>query len=347
MTVAALPGNVRLRAFQIGKETTFGTTVPATRRLPTTFTPNFDLHVTFPTADTGTLDRALAPYRMAADIDGQLVGNIAYNDLPYYLAAALKGGVTPTGSPNVWTYQPAYTSQDVFEIFTAEWGDETGDQYQLSDGVANQIQFTYPEDLGPIQLTEDWFFSAISGGPNTSFTRTPGLQVDPAPNWVYGADTKLYIDSTAGGIEGTTLLNTLHGATVTLSNNLDKKRFSNGSNTRFQLAGYGRGLRTLTAQLTFAKSTVGIAEVANWLNQNPVERFLGLRSESVAIAGGATHYAFDMRFAGFWTANTYGTTTAGGGNPGNTTDVLTCENFIDQTLAYPWLFTVTNTLASL
>ena len=32
MTVAALPGNVRLRAFQLGKETTFGSAVPATRR---------------------------------------------------------------------------------------------------------------------------------------------------------------------------------------------------------------------------------------------------------------------------------------------------------------------------
>src|SRR5512135_2138449 len=98
MTVAALPGNVRLRAFQIGKETTYGTTVAATRRLPLTFNPAFDLHVTFPTADTGTLDRALAPYKMASDINGQLTGQTAFNDLPYLLAAAVKGGVTPTGA---------------------------------------------------------------------------------------------------------------------------------------------------------------------------------------------------------------------------------------------------------
>ena len=175
MTVAALPGNVRLRAYQLGKETTFGTTVPATRRFPWTFNPTFDLHVTFPTADTGTLDRALPPYRMASDINGQSVGPLAFNDVPYLMAALVKGGVTPVGAgPYTWTYAPAYTTQDVFEIFTAEVGDETADQYQLSDGVVNQLQLQYPEDLGPIQATADWYFSSITGGPNTSFTRTGG-----------------------------------------------------------------------------------------------------------------------------------------------------------------------------
>ena len=343
MTVAALPGNVRLRAFQIGKETTFGTAVPATRRLPLTFAPNFDLKVTFPTADTGTLDRALAPYKMASDINGQLTGPLAYNDAPYLFAAAVKGGVTAVGGgPSYsWTYQPAYTSQDVFEIFTAEVGDETGDQYQLSDGVINQLVETFPEDMGPVTVAADWYFSAIPGGPNTSFTRTGGLQVDPAPTWAYAADTSLYIDSTAGNIETTQLTNTLHGATLTLSNNLDKKRFANGSNTRFQLAGFGRGLRTLTAQLTFAKSTVGIAEVANWLNANPVERFVGIKTVSPATTSGA-NYSLDIRFAGFWTANTYGTYATG-----NTTDVLTCEGFIDQTLAYPFWIQVVNSLSAL
>ena len=165
MTVAALPGNVRLRAFQIGAETSFNTPVAATRRLPQTFTPAFDLHWTFPTADTGTLDRALAPYRMSADINGQLAGQLPFNDVPYYFAAACKGGVTPTGvGPYTWDFQPAYTSQDVFQTFTAEWGDESADQYQLSSGVINQLQFTYPEDMGAVTVTSDWYFSSISGG---------------------------------------------------------------------------------------------------------------------------------------------------------------------------------------
>lgn len=342
MTVAALPGNVRLRAYQMGKETTFGTTVPATRRFPWTFTPNFDLHVTFPTADTGTLDRALPPYRMASDINGQTVGPLAFNDAPYLMSALVLGGVTPTGAgPYTWTYTPAYTTQDVFEIFTAEVGDETADQYQLSDGVVNQLQLQYPEDLGPIQATADWYFSNIPGGPNTAFTRTGALQVDFAPTWVYAADTSLYMNSTAANIGTTKLLNTMHGATVTINNNLDKKRFANGSNTRFQLAGFGRGARVFTTSFTFAKSTVGIAEVANWLNQNPVERFISLKTVSLATTSGA-NYSFELRFSGFWTANTWGTYASY-----NTTDVLTCEGWVDQTLAYPFSATLVNSLSAL
>lgn len=341
MTVAALPGNVRLRAFQLGKETTFGTTVNATRRFPWTFTPAYDLHVTFPTADTGTLDRALAPYKLASDINGQAVGPLAFNDAPYLWAALVKGGVTAVGgaAPYTWTYTPAYASQDVFEIFTAEAGDDA-ESYQLSDGVINQLQLQFPEDLGPVQVTADWYFSAITAGP-TGFSRQ-ALNVDFVPTWMYAADTSVYIDSTAGGIEGTKLTNTVHGSTITINNNLDKKRFQNGSNTRFQLAGYGRGERLFTTTFTFAKSTAGLAEVANWLNANPVERFLGIKTVSPSIAGGSTPYSQDIRFAGFWTARTDGTY-----GTANTTDILTCEGFIDQTLAYPFNVAVVNSLGSL
>ena len=343
MTVAALPGNVRLRAFQLGLQSAWGTPVTATRRFPWTFTPAYDLHWTYPTADTGTLDRALNPYRLASDVNGQSVGPLAFNDAPYLLAAALKGGITATGgaAPYTWgPYSPAYLSQDPFDIFTGEFGDETADQYQMSEGVVNKLELQYPEDLGPVQATADWFFGNLAG-PNVSFTKA-SLQVDYAPNWVYAADTSLYIDSTAGGIEGTQLVNTLHGSTLTIDNMLDKKRFQNGSNTRFQLAGYGRGARVISIALTNAKSTVGIAEVANWLNANPVERFLGIKTISPAIAGGSTPYSLDIRLAGFWTTNTYGTYATG-----NTTDVLTCEGFVDQTLAYPISATCVNSLAAL
>ncbi|MDD5305527.1 MAG: hypothetical protein PHS14_20695, partial [Elusimicrobia bacterium] len=255
MTIAALPGNVRLRAFQLGLQSTWGTPVIATRRVPWTFTPGFDLHWTFPTADTGTLDRAQNPYRLASDVDGQTAGPLAFNDTPGMWSALLKGGITASGggADKTWgPYNPASTSQDPFDIYTAEWGDDTTDQYQLSEGVINRAVLEYPEDLGPVMATLDWYFGNVVG-PGSGFTRQ-ALAVDYVPNWVYAADTSLYIDSTAGAIESTQLVNTLHGATLTIDNALDKKRFINGSNTRFQLAGYGRGARMISLALTNAKS---------------------------------------------------------------------------------------------
>ena len=340
MTVAAIPGNVRLRAFQLGKETTFGTPVTATRRFGWSFAPTVDPHWTFPTSDTGTLDTALPPYRMASDVTGQATGPLAFNDAPYLWGALTKGGITPTGggTAKTWTYTPASTSQDIFEIFTGEWGDEVvADQFQYSSGVLNQLTLAYPQDLGPIAVTADWRFASVV----YPYTRAV-LSVDPAPTWAYAADTSFYIDNTAGGIEGTVLTNSVHDATVVINNNIDVKRFMNGSNTRFQAAGYGRGARTFEVTYNFAKSTPGLTEVANWLNANPQERFAGIKTVSVQDAQtGVTKYSQDIRFAGYWftrAEGTYGTA--------NTTAQLVCRGYLDQTLTYPFNVVVVNTLTA-
>lgn len=336
MPVAAVPGNVRLRAFQLGKETTFGTAIPATRRFPWSYAPTVDPHWTHPEADTGTLDYAIPPYRMRIDLTGTATGPLAYNDAPYLWAALTKSGVTPTS--NVWTFTPASTTQDSFEIFTGEWGDETADQYRFGSGILNALQLTYPEDLGPVQVSADWRFARITY-PQTKAS----LSVDFAPTWVYAADTSVYIDSTAGGIGGTKLTDTVHGLSVNIQNNIDVKSFLNGSNTRFQVDGYGRGLRTNTTTFNFAKTTAALTEVANWLNASPVERFLAIDTVAPDIVTGAVHYAHKLRFAGHWFTNdvagTYGTA--------NTTNQLVCEGWLDQTLAYPFQALVTCGLAAL
>lgn len=340
MTVAALPGNVRLRSFSLGKETTFGTAVNATRRFPWTWAPTIDPHWTWPTGDTGTLDQAVAPYRSAMDVTGTATGSLAYKDAPYLWAGLAKGGVTPSGggAAKTWAFQPASTSQDPFEIFSGEWGDETADQIRATSGIIDRLALTYPADLGPVQISADFRFASA-----TYPHAKTALSVDLAPTWVYAADTSLYIDSTAGGIGGTQLVNTMHDVSITISNATDVKRFQNGSNSRFQAAGYGRGLRTVDAVFSFAKSTVALAEVADWLNADPVERFLAISTISpTVIPTTSTPYSHDVRFAGFWFANTpgtYGTT--------NTTNQLTCQGFLDSTLTYPYLATVVCDLAAL
>lgn len=337
MPVAALPGNVRLRAFQLGKEVTFGTAVPATRRFGWSYAPTTDPHWTFPASDTGTLDEGLPPYRMAIDVTGSATGPLAFDDAPYLWAACVKSGVTP--SSNLWTYTPASTSQDSFEIFTGEWGDDVAaDNFRYSDGVLERLQLAYPEDLGPIAVTADWRFASVTY-PNTKQV----LSVDPAPIWAYAADTKVYIDNTAAAIGGTFLNNTIHSVTVDITNNLDVKRFQNGSNTRFQAAGYGRGRRAFTATFKFAKSTAALTEAVNWLNADPVERFVSIQTNSATtIPTTVLKYNQTINVGGFWftrTESTYGTA--------NATFDLVCRGFFDQTLAYPFQALVTTKLSAL
>lgn len=336
MPVAAVPGNARLRAFQLGLETTFGTPVTATRRFPWTYAPTTNPNWTFPTADTGHLDQAIAPYRAAGDFTGQASGSLAFDDAPYIWAALTKAGVTPVA--NAWTFTPASTTQDDYEIFTGEWGDEVqGDQFQYGSGIIDHLILDYPENLGPIQITADWRFALV----DYPHTRA-NLNVDLVPAWVYAADTSYYINDTAGAIGTTKLTDSVHHATIDINGHNDVKRFQNGSNTRFQAAGYGRGSRTFTATFYFAKSSPALQETANWLNANPVERFFTVQTISPEIISGVQHYQQDVNFSGFWFTRTEGTYATN-----NTVAQLVCQGFFDSTLNYPFQSIVTTGLGAL
>ena len=341
MPLTPIAGVSRLRAYQMGKESTFKTQVAATRRFPWSFAPTVDPHWTTPTADTGTLDPALPPYRMGGDYTGQATGALAANDAPYLWSALLKGGVTPTAASgaDTWHYVPASTSQDTFDTFTAEWSDDaTGDGFAYTGGVLDRLQLQYPQDGGPIQVTADWRFADVV----YPSAPTGSLNVDLSPTWLYATDTALYIDSVAGSIGITQLTNTMYDGTVTINNNLDIKRFANGSNARFQVANYGRGARLIEATFTFAKSSAAITEATDWLNANATERFLVLDTVSTATAGtGSAKYQQKLKFAGYWFTRSDPTVNS------NTAIQLVCHGVYDSTLAYPIDVTVVNTLSAL
>jgi hypothetical protein len=294
--------------------------------MPWRFAPSVDPHWTSPDVDTGTLDPAIAPYRMAIDITGQATGPLAANDAPYLWAGLLKGGVSPSGptdSAYTWTYDPASTSADVYELVSAEWGDEvTGDQFAYYDGIVDQLQLTFPQDLGPIQISADYRFGQLTY-PHTR----QNLDVDTNPTWLYAADTTLSINDSAGTIGITPLTNTMHDASIQISANNDVKRFANGSNGNFNVAGYGRGARTMQTTFNLAKSAAALAEFADWLNANPVERFVQLETISRVALGATSHAAQRIRFAGYWFTRTEGAVDS------NTTAQLVCNHIYDPNLS--------------
>lgn len=338
MTVQAMPGNVRFRAYQLGLQSDLLTRVNATRRVPWRFTPTVDPHWTFPDVDTGTLDPAIAPYRMAVDVTGQAAGPLAADDAQILWSGLLMGGVTPTGAvAKNWRFQPSATSASPYDPVSGEWGDEvTGDQFAYVGGIIDQLQLTFPQDLGPIQIQADYRYAQVVY-PHTR----QNLEVDTTPVWLYGADTALYIDDVAGSIGITRMVDTMHDASITIASNTDVKRFSNGSNANFAVAGYGRGARTLESTFNFAKSTQALQEFADWLNASPVERFVVLDTTSREFITGSTPYQQKLKFAGYWftrSENAVGS---------NTTAQLVCRHIYDPDLPAPIDAMVVNAMATL
>ena len=347
MTITATPGNTRFRKHQIGIQTLLNTAVPATYVLPWRGAITFNPNTTDPDVDVGSLDPILAPYRMAQEVATTMTGPLPYDPLVIRLSAGLKGGVAPVTvgtNGRRWTYQLASLTADVFDVYSDEWGDDTSDAATTpnSDGIlgfgalVNVLEETMPEDLGPWTVNDQWVFSGATFG-----NRTAGLTVDANPEWVFGADSKFYLDSAVGNIGTTEISNTVHGATIRVSNNLDLKRFANGNSTRFNLAGYGRGPRVIEVVLTVAKTAAMIAERAT-LDDDPVPtRYLAVTTTSTQFAGTGIPFSYDRRGA-------FRLFDVSDGEQGsNSTMILTYRAFYDSTLGYAYRALVNNALTAL
>jgi len=334
-------GLVRLRFNQVAKQTVIGTAVTTTRRVPWRGPIVYNPNRTNPDVDTGSLDPVIAPYSTGPEVTWNPTGPLTFNDLPIRLSAGLKGGVTATGAgtAKTWTYQLSSLTADTFDYWTDEFGDDTEatDTIRGIGGVADSLEETMPEGLGPWELSDNWIFADATLGANAA----DGLSVDSSPEFVFGADTAVYLDSAAGSIGITPLVDAIHGVTIRVANNLDQKRYANGSNTRFALQGYGRGERVIEVVLTLAKTAATIAEAAT-LDDTPVpDRFIRVLTSSTELAEAATPYRYDRQgaFRLFERAE--------GEIGGNATIVLTYRAFYSSTLGYAYRAVVVNQLTAL
>jgi hypothetical protein len=335
-----IQGFIRFRRHQVGKETNFSSNTPATRRLPYRGSITVEPNRTTPDVDTGSLDPVLAAFAGATDVTGPWEGKAAFDDLPYIYALGVKGGVSATGGPAyTHTYQAASLTADPFDTVTDEWTDDvTSDSIVAAGGVINDWQVSFSEDLSAFDLSANLYYAKATFGAGV----TTGLSVDETPQWVYGAHTVIYMDSNPLAIGVTPLLDAVHGATFSVNNNLDRKRYAEGSNVGWTLQGYGRGPREIEFTVRLAKTTASVAE-AQTLDDHPVPvRYFDIQTTSTEIiAGTATPYSNSIRFP----AELIGRSDSEIG--GNSVIELRYRGKYDSTLGYALRCSVVNTLASL
>lgn len=335
-----IQGFRRFRKHQFGKQTSFSSNTSATRVLPWRGPIEVNPAREDPDVDIGSLDPILAPFNGPLEVTSSLeIPAFAADDAPYFWTALVKTNSGPTGgTAKTWTWQAASLTADDFDYFTDQWGDDvTNDWINAGSGVGDSGELTFDEGLGVFTGSIDMVYARaqLGAGP------TGGLVVDSTPNWLYGADTEFYLDSTPGSIGTTKLTDDIHGFTFRITNNLDKKRFANGSNTRFQLAGYGRGPREIEVEIVRAKTTASIAERAT-LDDEPVPtRYFEARTTSPEIITGSTPYSQSIRCPLRLISAT--------DNEIDNNDVITFtyRGFYDATTGYALRVVVVNTLSSL
>jgi hypothetical protein len=120
--------------------------------------------------------------------------------------------------------------------------------------------------------------------------------LDDTPQWAFATDTAYYLDSASGSI-GITPMDGVHSSVLSIDNQLDKKQFQNGSNTRFQLAGYSRGPRVIELRITAAKTAGWVAEKATHDDSVRVNRWLKVSTTSTELAAVGIPFRYDRLMA--------------------------------------------------
>jgi hypothetical protein len=288
-----IQGLTRLRRHQFGRQQTFGNAVPATRAYPFGGVPDVNLNWTDPEGDFGSIDPIAPPTRQAPEITAPLTVAIwNYDDLVLPLSGFFGDQVAPAGggTAKTWTHQPASLTVDDFDFFTYEFGDDVlTDWFQLRDGVVTEWEVS-GTDQGPLTGSVNWYFAHAA---STGSTDSPvegsvpaTLSVDTGAVPVYLKDGAIYIDSLAANIGDTQISDALHGFRLRFTQELDRKRFANGSQ-EFDLSGYGRGARMIELECTFAKTddTVGTGSESDaWMSDTAVNRYVRLYFESTSFA---------------------------------------------------------------
>ena len=353
--VTATAGLVRLRKHQFGRQTAFATPVAATRAYPFSGVPDANLNWTDPEGDFGSLDPIAAPTRGAADLTAGLnAPALYYNDLPLMLSAMFGDAVTPTGSgtSKTWVHQPASLTADDLDLFTYEFGDDkTDDWFQFGDGLLESLTFDAPEGLGALSADMSWRFGLVryEGATESALQPSPAvptssLTVDNSGIPVYLGNAVLSIDSAYDDLGTTPISDAVHSFNLAISQELDLKRFANGSG--FDLSSYGRGARVIELSMQFAKTAdiVGTGSESDaWFSETAVNRFVEIAFESSAVAEtGSPDVPYSWTLA--MPLRYY--TRSDGAIGGNSTVTLVGRAFYSSDLSYAFKSTVVNTLAS-
>ena len=251
-----MAGELWRRQAQIGKETTAGTAVAATRTLYLT-----DLNVTNErdtTArryDIGTPDNVLAITQGADVVGGSTTMAMSADEILEMLLISIQGGVTPTTPAGatlarLWTFTPSQTVDSA----TIRYND-AANAYIAAGMQGNQLTFE-GSATGEATLGVDFFgLSRVAGSLTGALsTRTP--------TFLEGWRTNVYIDS-FGGTAGTTLVsNTVINHSVTYNRNLGRKYFYGNTQSAGAVTA---GNLEVGCQMTFeATSATAATELTNW-----------------------------------------------------------------------------------
>lgn len=251
-----MAGELWRGAWQIGEETTAGTTVAATRIMY--FEPDSRLaYEQEPRAykfATGNRENTRAFTTGKAMVSGTLKQHLSASEILEILHMGLKGNVSPTTpggtNPRLWTFTPSTT----LDPATLEW-DDGANVWEAGGCYVDKIKFS--GSAGGDNTVEAEVFAL-----NLAATSLTGALSARVPDFIEGWESAIYIDAFEGTPGSTVKTGLLVNWNVEISNGMKRKYLS--ANTKNANAIILDAIE-VKATLTFEASASQVdTEFTNW-----------------------------------------------------------------------------------
>ena len=260
-----------------------------------------------------------------------IAGPVLYNQIPFWLETAVKGGVSASGTaaPYTWAYTPNSGTANAPKTFTAEWGWADGGTvvptYLLAGCATDELSISYVKDEA-VSFTA----TTIAAGTVALGTAYSSSPADTTQISVLGVDAAVYIDATTIGSTADT---SVQEATFTLTRGLVRRDVLDGTSA---------ALDTVAPVAREARLEI----VRYFTNRNELDKFLtkSERKIRIAVTGptlGAGNYEFTLDFYGV--ADTHEIAEVDGVIVAN----ITYRGIVDSSASTDFSITVKNNLATI
>ena len=293
----AAPGTQIFTYLQMGKETTAGTLVAATRQWYGQGSGEIDIDdmLSMQRGNRGTRTQLVgaATRGVAVKLGYQSDPDIgaAYDEL-HYIYGQLDGGNTGVGAgaDKVWTIAPSQTGANAQEAYTIEVGDDT-QEFEFGYCQASDFTLSAAKD-GMTQLGVNWFARQPVKSTKTAVAANTAVRI---PGYLWAPKFATAQSGLAGASE---TLNFLQDFSVTYTTGLVPRFYQDG------LAFFGQSVEALpmTATVTLHVESLALA-VTEFYDKKRAQTvdFLQLGTSTRGPSLGSTNYGVTLQFALLWT----------------------------------------------
>lgn len=328
----------------IGKESTRGTAVAASRRIITkdASVTYEDVSETHEDQMAGTLARtAVAPTNTRNGSAIQVTNDLDFENILFALLSGVKGGVTPTGATEyTWTFQPGVSADPAPDTYTVEYAES---DFGVPARDMREMPYCFTTEFniqGGVDALPQLLQTLVGRKPvETTLT---ALTV-PAVNFAANLRWALYMDDSWANLGTTQILGQVYSFDYGYSGAI-KPQFYLDNRADLDFSKYEYGKRTVDLSVETSIDPTSGQFVPNEETKKAARALRFCRLEILgAAAGGGTH---TITLDGAYYHADDSLQSRGGDREGNAVTSLHLLSALDATSSKDCEIAVLNTLAS-